>query len=278
MHVFGPPEHYKGSSDRMYTPVDMPMSAYDREVGSLGFDRLVFVQPSAYGTDNSCLFDAMKQRPDTTRAIVVIDPATGEDELREMDKAGARGIRLNLKTPRHPDTKAHQGALEHAAAQIGKFGWHIQVYADTGMISALAPAIRKLRVPLVLDHMSGVKSKDGPKQPDFDIILDLISSGACWAKVSGADIVSGLTGNDVDLWDAAPFAQALIAANANQVVWGTDWPHPAHMHGTIGEAAAQIVFRPVGNAALVTLFLEAAGEDATRSRILVDNPQRLYGF
>ena len=96
--------------------------------------------------------------------------------------------------------------------------------------------------------------------------------------MSGADIVSGLTGNDVDLRDAAPFARALIAANANQVVWGTDWPHPAHMHGPMGDAAPQIAFRPVGNAALVTLFLEAAGDDATRRRILVDNPQRLYGF
>ncbi len=278
MHIFGPPERYKGSPDRMYTPVDMPMGIYDRDVGSLGFDRLVFVQPSAYGTDNSCLLDAMKQRPDTARAIVVVDPETGEDEIRALDKAGARGIRLNLKTPRYPNTKAHQGALEHAAAQIARFGWQIQIYADAGMIGALAPAIRKLRVPLVLDHMGGVKSKDGPKQPAFDTILDLISSGACWVKLSGADIVSGLTGNDADMGDAAPFARALIAANASQVVWGSDWPHPAHMHGAIGEAAPQIAYRPVGNVALVTLFLEAAADDATRRRILVDNPQRLYGF
>ncbi len=278
MHIFGPPERYKGSPDRMYTPTDMPMTVYDREVGSLGFDRLVFVQPSAYGDDNSCLLDAMAERPDTTRAIVVVDPSTGDDELRILDKAGVRGIRLNLKTPRYPDTKAHQGALEHAAAQIGKFGWHIQIYADTGMVAALAPAIRKLKVPLVLDHMGGVRSKDGPKQPDFDLVLDLVSAGAVWVKVSGADIVSGLTGNDADLQDAAPFARALIAANAGRAVWGTDWPHPAHMHGAVGDAAPPIGFRPVGNAALVKLFLDVAGDDATRRRILVDNPQRLYGF
>lgn len=278
MHIFGPADRYKGSPDRMYTPIDMPMTVYDREVGSLGFDRLVFVQPSAYGVDNACLFDAMEKRGDTTRAIVVIDPELGDDELRKMDKAGARGIRLNLKTPRYPDTRAHQGALEQAAAQIGKFGWHIQIYADTAMIAPLAPAIRTLKVPLVLDHMGGVKSRDGPWQPDFDIVLDLVASGACWVKVSGADIVSGLTGNDADLINAAPFARALIEANADRVVWGTDWPHPAHMHGGIGDAAPQIAFRPVGNAALVKLFLEAAGNDVTRKRILVDNPQRLYGF
>ena len=278
MHIFGPADRYKGSADRMYTPVDMPMSVYDREVGSLGVDRLVFVQPSAYGEDNSCLFDAMKLRPDSTRAIVVVDPDLGDDELRKMDKAGARGIRLNLKTPRYPDTKAHQAALEKAAAQIGKFGWHIQIYADTGMVSALAPAIRQLKVPLVLDHMGGVRSKDGPKQKDFDIILELVAEGACWVKVSGADIVSGLTGSDADLNDAAPFARQLIKANAERILWGTDWPHPAHMHGAIGDAAPNIEFRPVGNAALAKLFLEAAGDDATRKRILVDNPAKLYGF
>src|SRR5581483_5314971 len=86
MHIFGPPERYKGSSDRMYTPVDMPISVYDREVGALGFDRLVWVQPSAYGTDNSCLLDAMALRPDTTRAVAVIDPDLGDDELRKLDR------------------------------------------------------------------------------------------------------------------------------------------------------------------------------------------------
>jgi len=278
VHIFGPPARYKGSLDRMYTPLDMPMDVYDREVGSLGFHRLVFVQPSAYGTDNSCLLDAMRQRTETARAIVVVGPETGREEIQAMDKAGARGIRLNLKTPRYTDTTGYQGVLEHASAQIGRFGWQIQVYADAAIVSALAPTIRTLRVPVVLDHMGGVKSKDGLKQPDFDTILDLVSSGACWVKLSGADIVSGLTGNDADMRDAVPFVQALIAANVNQLVWGSDWPHPAHMHGPIGEAAPQIAFRPVSNAALVKLFLEAAAGDANRRRILVDNPQRLYGF
>jgi predicted TIM-barrel fold metal-dependent hydrolase len=144
------------------------------------------------------------------------------------------------------------------------------------MVSALAPAIRQLKVPLVLDHMGGVRSKDGLAQPRFDIILDLVAAGACWVKISGADIVSGMTGNDIDLWDAAPFARALVNANADRVVWGTDWPHLVHHHGAIGDASPPAGYRPVGNAALVKLMLEVAGSDA--SRILVDNPQRLYGF
>ena len=91
MHIFGPADRYKGSADRMYTPIDMPMTTYEREVGALGFDRLVWVQPSAYGVDNSCLLDAMKLRPDTSRAIVVIDPDLGED--RGGGRSGAGGDR-----------------------------------------------------------------------------------------------------------------------------------------------------------------------------------------
>src|SRR5262245_44654289 len=102
MHIFGPPQRYKGAPGRSYTPSDMPMTMYAAAVASLGFQRLVFVQPSAYGTDNSCLLDAMVQRPNS-RAIVVIDLDISDDELRAMDASGVRGIRLNLMTPRLPD-------------------------------------------------------------------------------------------------------------------------------------------------------------------------------
>jgi predicted TIM-barrel fold metal-dependent hydrolase len=277
MHVFGPTAVYPGAPDRTYTPMDKPLAGYDASVASLGFQRLVFVQPSAYGTDNRCLLDAMKIRPNT-RAVAVIDPAIGDDELRSMDAAGVRGIRLNLMTPRLPDLSALGATLRRAADRVGSLGWHIQIYADTEIVTALAPAIRTLGIPLVLDHMGGVRTKDGSKQAGFDVVLDLLSSGACWVKVSGADIASGMTGKDSDLWDAQPFARALIAANPANVLWGSDWPHLVHQHGGIGDAAPPAGYRPVGDRALVQLFWEAAGDDATRRRILVDNPARLYRF
>lgn len=277
MHIFGPPERYKGSPARTYTPTDMPMTRYNAAVASLGFQRLVFVQPSAYGADNSCLLDAMARRPNT-RAVAVIDVDIGDDQLQAMDRAGVRGIRLNLMTPRFPDMSVHAATLRQAAERIAKFGWHIQIYADTEIVTALAPAIRTSAVPVVLDHMGGARSKDGAKQAGFDVVLDLLSEGKCWVKISGADIVTGMTGKDSDLRNAAPFARALVAANSSRVVWGTDWPHLVHHHSGIGDAAPMAGYRPVSDRALAQLLWDVTGDDATRRRILVDNPQQLYRF
>ncbi len=277
MHIFGPPERYRGAPERTYTPTEMPMTKYDDAVASLGFQRLVFVQPSAYGTDNSCLLDAMAKRPNT-RAVAVIDLDIDDQQLRSMDRAGVRGIRLNLKTPRFPDAGAQGSALQLAAERIAKFAWHIQIYADTEVITSLAPVVRDLSVPVVFDHMAGVRSKDGPKQPNFDLVLGLLADGKCWVKISGADIVTGMTGKDPDLWNAAPFARALVSANTNRVIWGTDWPHLVHHHSGIGDAAPSAGYRPVSDRALAQLLWDVTGNDATRHRILVDNPQQLYRF
>jgi predicted TIM-barrel fold metal-dependent hydrolase len=275
LHVFGPPERYKGGPDRSYSPVERALAEYERLARELGFDRLVLVQPSSYGTDNSCQLDALKQRPDTARAVIVIDDTVDAETLRAFDKSGVRAIRLNLMTPRLTDMDAARAIFEKAAARIAPFGWHIQVYADLDIVRALAPVIRTLGVPVVFDHMAGARAEAGPAAPGFDELLDLLSAGKCWVKLSGADIV---TWQNSDFSGATPFAGALIEANAAQLVWGTDWPHLVHQHGKTGDQAPPAAFRPVNEEALLDFLWQWAGTEANWKRILVDNPARLYRF
>jgi predicted TIM-barrel fold metal-dependent hydrolase len=275
MHVFGPPERYGGAPDRSYDPRERNLAEYEGLARELGFERVVFVQPSAYGTDNSCLLDALRSRPQTARAVAVIGEEHDASALRALHEAGVRGARLNLMTPGAPDGDAARIRLEATARRVEPFGWHLQIYADLEVVRIVAPALKSLRVPVVFDHMGGATKAGGRNAPGFDALLSGLAEGRCWVKLSGADIV---TWENSDFSEATPFAAALVAANERQVVWGSDWPHLAHQSAGIGADAPPAAYRPVNESALLRFLREWAGNDRTWRRILVENPQRLYEF
>ena len=275
MHVFGPPGKYPGAPTRQYSPTEMPFGAYAPLARKLGLERVVLVQPSAYGTDNRCMLDTLRHEPKHMRGVAVIDPAIADAELDAMHAAGVRGARLNLMSPRIDSIDAAGRLLEPVAARIARLGWHIQIYADPGIVAPIASVIRSLPVPVVLDHMAGARDHHGVDAPDFVALLELLAAGGCWVKVSGADIV---TKRDHGFAGAAPFMKALIGANPGRLVWGTDWPHLVHHSGAMGDAAPPAGYRPVDETELLDLLCESVPDEATLHRILVDNPQRLYGF
>ena len=275
MHVFGPPAQYPGAPTRQYSPTLMPFAAYAPVARRLGLERVVLVQRRAYGSDNRCLLDTLRAQPANKRGVVVIDLAVPDAELDAMHALGVRGARLNLMSPQIESVAAAERLLEPVAARVERLGWHIQIYADPGIVAPIAPVIARLPVPVVLDHMAGVRDHQGVDHPDFIALLDLLAGGGCWVKVSGADIV---TKRDDDFSAAAPFIRALIAANAGQIVWGTDWPHLVHHSGAMGDAAPPAGYRPVDESALLKLLCDNVADEVMLHRIPVDNPQRLYAF
>lgn len=275
MHVFGGLGTYPGAPDRTYTPSPKSLGEYDGMAATLGIARIVIVQPSAYGTDNRCTLDALATRKDTARAVVVLGDSVPDERLAEMDALGVRGVRLNLMSPRISDPARAGEMLRRTAERIAGLGWHIQIYADLELVRLLAPLADRVPVPIVFDHMAGAKASDALDSPGCATLLALLREGGCWVKLSGADIATWQT---EDFAGIAPCAQALIAANPRQLVWGTDWPHLVHFHGPQGDAAPAAAFRPVSERALMASLAEWAGTNETLRAILVDNPARLYRF
>jgi predicted TIM-barrel fold metal-dependent hydrolase len=272
MHIFGDPADYPASARRAYDPIEMPLSRYNAEAARMGFGRVVFVQPSAYGTDNACMLDSLRARPGSSRGVAVIDDNTTAAMLDEMDELGVRGVRLNLVSSGEPDGTAAIGALQAAAARVARLGWHVQIFAKPDLLGLLAPVIATLAVPVVVDHMGGGTVSPAGSDPAFSALLDLLAAGKCWVKISGANRVSAAGG---DFADALPVMRALVAANPERVVWGTDWPHIGpHTPGD----PKPVVYMPIDNLALLRLLGQAVPDAATRRRILVDNPAALYGF
>jgi predicted TIM-barrel fold metal-dependent hydrolase len=273
MHVFGDPAAYPPAALRAYDPTPASLDNYRAAFVPLGLQRIVLVQPSAYGTDNRCMLDALRaDGPERTSGIAVIDERTTEAELDAMAALRVRGVRLNLVSNGIPDPAAAIAQLRATAARVGPRGWHIQIFALPGLLGALAPAIRSLGVPVVVDHMGGADARLGTHQSGLDELVDLLEAGACWVKISGPNRVSRQSRG---FRDAVPIARRLIAANPDRIVWGSDWPHIGpHQVG----APRTVVFMPHDNADLLRILGEATSGAAQRRKILVDNPARLYGF
>ena len=273
MHVFGDAAAYPPAAWRAYDPTPAALASYRGIFARLGLRRTVLVQPSAYGTDNRCMLDALAaDDAGLTRGVAVIGPETSEAELRRMAALRVVGVRLNLVSNGIPAPEAAIAALRAAAEQVGPLGWHVQIYAKPALLVALAGAIPSLGVPVVVDHMGGADARLGVHQPGLDELLGLVGRGQCWVKVSGPNRVSH---EPSGYRDALPIARQLISANPERVVWGSDWPHIGpHAAG----APREVVYMPIDNAGLVRFVAEAAGDAATLRRVMAENPAALYGF
>jgi 2-pyrone-4,6-dicarboxylate lactonase len=264
-HIFGPLDVYPYIAGRSYTPPEAPEAAYRRLLATYGFQRAVHIQPSVYGTDNRRMMALLEtpraDDPIEWRGVAVVDTHVTDAELEAMHARGVRGIRLNLLFRGGVDFDT----VAALAARIAPLGWHVQFLIDVSRFPDLARRLGGLPVDTVVDHMGHLPADRGLTDPGFRALLALVRDGRTWVKLSGAYRLSARQTppySDVD-----PIARALIEANADRMVFGTDWPHPG-------------IQKPMPNDAdMVTALLRWTDYDPSLlSCILVDNPARLYDF
>lgn len=273
-HIHGDPANFPFFSGRTYTPetaLPEEMAALHK---ALHMQRVVIVTPSVYGTDNAATLYGMKARGADARGVAVIDDKTTESELDAMGRAGVCGIRLNLSTGGVNDPTVGRQRLQIAIERMQGRRWHVQMNTNLAMIAALKDAVAASPVPIVFDHFGGAQAALGPQQPGFSDLVELVRSGKAYVKISAAYRVSKLA---PDYTDVVPLAQALIGANPDRVVWGTDWPHPAGTPAG-GKPTDVTPLTQIDDGRLLNQLPVWAPAPAIRKKILVDNPVRLYQF
>ncbi|MCX7373282.1 MAG: amidohydrolase family protein [Alphaproteobacteria bacterium] len=258
-HIFGPGDVYPYAADRAYTPPDAPYEGLLALHRTLGIERAVIVHASCHGSDMAVTLDGIARAGGAMRGVAVVDPGVTERELARFDAGGIRGVRFNFV--RHLGGMPDMAFFERVLAMIEPMGWHVVFHLDAEDVVELAPRIAAIRIPFVIDHMGRVKAKLGLEQRPFAQLLELMRNPLAWVKICGAERVSSA---GAPFRDAVPFAQALVAAAPERVLWGTDWPHP------------NIAGDMPNDGDLVDLLAEAVPDEATRTRIMVTNPERLY--
>jgi predicted TIM-barrel fold metal-dependent hydrolase len=272
-HIHGDPAKFPLFAGRTYTPEPASPEEMAALHKALHIQRVVIVTPSVYGPDNSATLFGIKARGNDARGVAVIDDKTTDSDLDAFDKAGIRGIRINLATSGVTDPNIGRTRLQKAIERIKSRGWHIQVYADAPVIVAVKDLIATAPMPIVFDHFGGAVADLGLEQPGFPDLLALVKAGKAYVKISGA---YRLSKNGPDYPDAAPFAKALIAANSDRIIWGSDWPHP---NSSSGKPATELTpLYQIDDGRLFNQLPVWAPDAAIRKKILVDNPVKLYGF
>ena len=271
VHVFDP-GRFPFAVSRTYTPESATAARLLAMHRALHISRAVIVQPSVYGTDNSCILDAMKQYGSAARGIAVLPSEVSSATLDNMERAGIRGVRINLGTA--GDTNLDNARLRFTSAieQIQGRKWHVQVYAALPVIAGLSDLVLASPVPVVFDHFGGAKAALGLQQPGFDKVLEFVRSGKGYVKISGAYRASD---KPPDYPDVVPLARALIEANPHRILWGSDWPHPDTGAGRKPSDLSPLL--RVDDGHLLNLLTSWAPDAALRKTILVDNPASLYG-
>ncbi len=268
-HVFGPPEVFPFQSTHEYTPPAAPLEHYVKMIAVLGIERAVVVQPSVHGLDNTATLDAIKNSGGRLRGVGRIDDQTPKSELHRLHDGGIRGVRFNLLD--RPKGNVKLDVMDRCVEHIAELGWSLDLHIDMKNLIAQESRIRKMAVPVVIDHIARVKPAEGLKQAGFQLLLDLMKNKHVWVKVSGADKICNTQVHSyfgLPFVEVIPYARAVIAAAPERVLWGTDWPHsnnfaPGHTPN---------------DGDLVDLLAEFSPDEPTRSKILVDNPAALYGF
>ena len=258
-HVFGPAARFPFAPERTYTPVDAPWETLVALHERLGLERTVLVQASCHGRDNSAMLDAIAKSGGTCRGVAMVGRDITDSELDRLHEGGVRGIRFNFVT--HLGKDADLDAVRDLAGRIGRLGWHAVVHFDADRLETLAPVLKELPVPMVIDHMGRVDASKGLDQPAYGMLLDLMEDDRFWVKVCGAERVTR-QGPPYD--DAVPFAADLVARFPDRTLWGTDWPHP------------NIKKDMPDDGALVDLLSRIAPDPDRLERLVVTNPTRLY--
>jgi predicted TIM-barrel fold metal-dependent hydrolase len=251
---------------RGYNPPESTLDDLRHLHRVLGVDRVVFTQPSVYGVDNSAILKGMNELNHETasraRGVCAIQMDASEDFLSGLHDQGIRGVRLNLD---------NKGGMPLELKDIAKledkikvFGWHVEYLFPGKEIEELAPILAKSSVPIMIGHFAYQPASSGTEAPGFQILLNLVKDGNTWVKISGANRVSATDLPPYD--DVKQMAQALVKANPNNIVWGTDWPHPNKYEVNPNDGD------------LVNAFGEWIDDTGLVEKIMVTNPEKFYSF
>ncbi|MBM3528018.1 MAG: 2-pyrone-4,6-dicarboxylate hydrolase [Alphaproteobacteria bacterium] len=259
-HVFGPEARFPFAPKRKYTPCDAPKEKLFALHDFLGFDKAVIVQATCHDTDNRALVDALITSNGRAKGVAFVDESFSDDQYRELDRAGIKGVRFNF-IKRLVDSTP-KDVMVRIASRIAKLGWHIVIYFEHADLDEMGPFLKSLPTPLVFDHMACPSVKDGLNGTAWKKWLDAIAANQSWTvKVTCPERFTQI-GPPYD--DVVPFARTIVEAFPDRVIWGTDWPHP------------NMPKEAPDDGIITDMIPKIATTAELQKRLLVDNPMKLY--
>jgi predicted TIM-barrel fold metal-dependent hydrolase len=275
VHIVGPTAQFPQSDQRHYTAGPATVETLRSLATPLGVSRYVLVQPSFYGTDNSCLLETLDALIGNGRGVAVVDPANvTPNQLEIYEWRGVCGVRLNFYSKVSPLASAgFSNALRQFMKILPGANWHVEVIATLTNLISIAETIRESTLPIVIDHY-GLPEDVAPNSDLGRTLVDLLRLPHVWMKLSAPYRV---VHNPVATVPPAEWLAELLGVAPDRCVWGSDWPYaPPRKDQT--DKSVTIPYRNIDYAQALADFIVALPDPSLAERILVSNPARLYGF
>jgi len=276
LHVIGPKAQYPLGSHSALIPEDAPLDKLLAMHERLGIERLVLIQTSVFGDDNSCMLDALEQIGPRARAVVVVPEDITSETLDKMHRLGVRGVRINTASYGSRSVEAIAEQLLISARMCARHDWHVQIFTRADVIPGLEQVLDTLPVPVVIDHFGMIPSQE-ETHPTEKVLHRLLEKGNTWVKISGANRLAEDGSNDIFNPKIGELARRFYQTNPSRIVWGTDWPH-IQLHVGIVKSEKETPYLDL-DAGEILCELDGWFDDPkVLQKILVDNPAELYGF
>jgi predicted TIM-barrel fold metal-dependent hydrolase len=263
-HILGPREKYPVRAGAAYEMPTATPQALRRMHEALGIERGIIVQTTTYGADHTVVLDALEALGPNYKACAnaLVFEDADDASLEKLHQAGVRGARFSFRQAL--GAVLSKPAFDRAVGRIRELGWYMKIQPEQSGIVESASWFEHLDIPILIDHMGRADAALGPQRdPNVAKLRQLLERGNFWVMLSLGEKISkaGAPWNDV-----VPIARALIDANPERCVWGSDWPHPVSKQA------------PPNDAELLELLYRYVRDESELRRILVDNPSRLFGY
>jgi len=259
VHLFGPLDDYPQDPTSPYVSAPATAEMNIRMQYALGLARSIIVSGGGYGRDYRYMEHALERYPQRFRGVILPPDTIADAELRRLDGLGVRGVRF--VSDGH--AKNLPRILPQVARQAMDLNWPVHFYPKGEDLVQYESELLALPNQIVLNHFAAVPAAKGVDQPAFQVLLRMLDTGRVWVKLSGPMRSSA---GDMPYAEVTPLAHALIARAPERMLWGSDWPH-VNMRDRLMP----------NDGDLFDLLLEWAPDATDRRRILVDNPDALYG-
>lgn len=234
---------------------------YRKYQRQLGTSRSIAVTPSTYAFNNDPAADFLSAQWPNARGVAVVRPDTDLAALKKLDAAGFRGARLQTGA----GNPLGVDALMPLARRIASLGWHMQLNLKAEEYVAAEKVLFSLPVDLVVDHMAGIPGEEGVKSPAYATLRRLLDRNRAWVKLSAPD--SGSKSGAPGYADRIAIARGLVAAHPERCLWASNWPFPSSPPANRPDPVL-----------MLDIMRQWAPDEKLRQRVLVENPERLYGF
>lgn len=242
-------------------PGDYRVEHYRQVQQRLGLSRVIVVQPNAYQDDNRVTLATIQALGAGAKGVGVVRPGISDPDIAWLTENGIIAQRIFQL----PWGAVGFDQMHDVMSRVHPFGWHANIQLDGRELPQWEDTIKKLPGKFVIDHVGKYLEPVAVDHDAFKALLRLLDTGRCWVKLSAPYETSKV--GAPTFADVAQLAKALVKHAPERMLWASNWPHPSEPKDNKPD-----------DADMIDLLLDWAPDDATRRKILVDNPAELYNF